>query len=329
MNKSLGIYNIIDDKIIEKSIKNILNSNIDYNIYTTPKGLKELRIEISNFLNDIWNYEVSYNDMIITNGSQQSLNILSNVLLNNNDTIFVEQPTYSGTIKALKNKNINLVGIDLLEDGFNLLELEEKIKQYKPKIIYVTPTFNNPTGFVWSNKKRIEFLKIINKYNLLVIEDDPYSLINFTTNKYDSLYKLNNGKNIIYLGTFSKYISPSINVGYIITNAYINELYKEKELNDLCTSTFIQFIILDYLKNNNLKKLIDKKIPIYKDLYNKTIKYLKENNIEYRSSKGGLFIHLKFNDKIDYNIFENGNEYYIENNHNNESRINICFLDKN
>ena len=328
MNKSLGIYNIIDDKIIEKSIKNILNSNIDYNIYTTPKGLKELRIEISDFLNDIWNYEISYNDMIITNGSQQSLNILSNILLHSGDTIFIEQPTYSGTIKVFKNKDINLVGIDLLEDGIILIELEEKIKQYKPKVIYVTPTFNNPTGYSWSNKKRIEFLKIINKYNILVIEDDPYSLINFTTNKYDSLYKLNKGKNIIYLGTFSKYISPSINVGYIITNTYIDELYKEKELNDLCTSTFIQLVVLDYLKNNNIKELIYKKINKYKKLYNKTIKYLKENNIEYSSSKGGLFIHLRFNNKIDNNIFENGNEYYIDNNHDNESRINICSIDR-
>lgn len=328
MNKSLGIYNIIDDKLIEKSIKNVLNNNIDYNTYTTPKGLKELRIEISNFLSDIWNYEISYNDMIITNGSQQSLNILSNILLHSGDTIFIEQPTYSGTIKVFKNKDINLVGIDLLEDGINLIELEEKIKQYKPKVIYVTPTFNNPTGYSWSNKKRIEFLKIINKYNILVIEDDPYSLINFTTNKYDSLYKLNKGKNIIYLGTFSKYISPSINVGYIITNTYINELYKEKELNDLCTSTFIQLVVLDYLKNNNIKELIYKKINKYKKLYNKTIKYLIENNIEYSSSKGGLFIHLKFNNKIDNNIFENGNEYYINNNHDNESRINICSIDR-
>lgn len=328
MNKSLGIYNIIDDKLIEKSIKNVLNNNIDYNTYTTPKGLKELRIEISNFLNEIWNYEISYNDMIITNGSQQSLNILSNFLLHSGDTIFIEQPTYSGTIKVFKNKDINLVGIDLLEDGINLIELEEKIKEYKPKVIYVTPTFNNPTGYSWSNKKRIEFLKIINKYNILVIEDDPYSLINFTTNKYDSLYKLNKGKNIIYLGTFSKYISPSINVGYIITNTYINELYKEKELNDLCTSTFIQLVVLDYLKNNNIKELIYKKINKYKKLYNKTIKYLIENNIEYSSSKGGLFIHLKFNNKFDNNIFENGNEYYINNNHDNESRINICSIDR-
>ena len=328
MNKSLGIYNIIDDKLIEKSIKNVLNNNIDYNTYTTPKGLKELRIEISNFLNEIWNYEISYNDMIITNGSQQSLNILSNFLLHSGDTIFIEQPTYSGTIKVFKNKDINLVGIDLLEDGINLIELEEKIKEYKPKLIYVTPTFNNPTGYSWSNKKRIEFLKIINKYNILVIEDAPYSLINFTTNKYDSLYKLNKGKNIIYLGTFSKYISPSINVGYIITNTYINELYKEKELNDLCTSTFIQLVVLDYLKNNNIKELIYKKINKYKKLYNKTIKYLIENNIEYSSSKGGLFIHLKFNNKIDNNIFENGNEYYIDNNHDNESRINICSIDR-
>ena len=329
MNKSLGIYNIIDKELIEKSIKNILDSNINYNTYTTPKGLKELRIEISKFIKNIWNYEVSYNNMLITNGSQQSLNILSNILLSKDDYVFIEQPTYSGTIKVFNNKNINLVGIDLLEDGIDLNNLEEKIIKYKPKLIYVTPTFNNPTGYSWSNYKRKAFLKIINKYNILVIEDDPYSLINFTTNNYESLYKLNNGKNIIYLGTFSKYISPSINVGYIISNKYINELYKEKELNDLCTSTFIQYTLLDYLKNNNLKELINKKIPIYKKLYNKTIKYLKDNNIEYSNSKGGLFIHIKFNNKIDYNIFENGNNYYIDNNHNNESRINICSIDKN
>lgn len=329
MNKSLGIYNIIDDKLIEKSINNVLNSNIDYNTYTTPKGLKELRIEIINFLNDIWNYKVSYNNMIITNGSQQSLNILSNILLHSGDTIFIEQPTYSGTIKVFKNKDINIVGINLLEDGIDLIGLEEKIKKYKPKLIYVTPTFNNPTGYSWSNSKRLEFLKIINKYNILVIEDDPYSLINFTNENFNTLYKLNKGKNIIYLGTFSKYISPSINVGYILSDTYINELYKEKELNDLCTSTFIQLVILDYLKNNNIKELTNKKIPKYKKLYNKTIKYLKENNIEYSSSKGGLFIHLKFNNKIDNDIFENGNEYYIDNNHDNESRINICSIDKN
>ena len=176
MNKSLGIYNIIDDKIIYKSINNVLNSNIDYNTYTTPKGLKELRIEISKFLNNIWNYETNYNDIIITNGTQQSLSILSNILLNKNDYIFIEQPTYSGTIKVFKNKKINLIGLDLLEDGLDLLGLEEKIIKYKPKLIYVTPTFNNPTGYSWSNKKRIEFLKIINKYNILVIEDDPYNI---------------------------------------------------------------------------------------------------------------------------------------------------------
>ena len=134
---------------------------------------------------------------------------------------------------------------------------------------------------------------------------------------------------IIYLGTFSKYISPSINVGYIITNNYINELYKEKELNDLCTSLFIQLIVLDYLQKNNIKKLINKKIPIYKKLHNKTIEYLNKNNIEYSNSKGGLFIHLRFKEGIDNNIYENGNNYYIDNNHDKESRFNICSIDKN
>ena len=326
MNRSLGIYNIIDKEVLDKSIKNVLDSNIDYNSYTTPKGLKELRIEISKFIKSIWNYEVSYNNMLITNGSQQSLNIIINSLLNSEDIVLIEQPTYFGAIKLFKNNNIKLVGIKLYEDGIDLIELENKIKKYKPKLIYVTPTFNNPTGYVWSMNKRKEFLKIINKYNVLVIEDDPYSLINYTNIKYDSLYKLNQGKNIIYLGTFSKYISPSINVGYIISDSYINKMYESKECNDLCTSKFIQLILLDYLKNNNLVDLINKKIIIYKKLLEDNIKELDSVGIKYSNCSGGIFIHLKFDSEIDYNIYENGNNYYIDGNHDNESRINICSI---
>ena len=116
----------------------------------------------------------------------------------------------------LKKRNIKLIGIDLQEEGFNLVELEQKIIKYSPKLIYVVPTFNNPTEYSWTDKNRKKFLQIINKYNIIVLEDDPYSLINFSKSKYKSLYNLNKGKNIIYLGTFSKLISPSINVGYVL-----------------------------------------------------------------------------------------------------------------
>lgn len=327
MNKSLGTYNIFDNKGINRSIENILKGNINFNTYTTPKGLKELRIEISKFLYKIWNYEVDYNNMLITTGSQQSINIISSSLINDGDVVLIEQPTYFGAIEVFKKRNIKLVGIELEEDGLNLKELQRKIIEYSPKLIYVVPTFNNPTGYSWSNKNRKEFLQIINKYNILVLEDDPYSLINFTKTKYKSLYNLNKGRNIIYLGTFSKLISPSINVGYILSDK-VNLLYSFKKSFDLCTNAFSQYIVLDYLKNNDLEQVINEKISFYKKALKESIKELNrnyKNQIVYFSKmKGGLFYLVKFKNKINIKEFEDGNNYYINEINNNITRINIC-----
>lgn len=329
MNKSLGIYNLIDKNGINRSITNVIKSNIDFNAYTTPKGLKELRIEIGTFLHRLWGYNINYKNMLITSGSQQSINLISNSLINEGDTIFVEQPTYFGALDVFKKKNIKLVGIDLYEDGLNLEMLEKEIIKHPPKLIYVTPTFNNPTGYAWTNKNRKGFLHIINKYNILVLEDDPYSLINFTNHKYNSLYKLNNGKNIIYLGTFSKLISPSVNVGYIISDEkYIDKIYFSKKIFDLCTSAFLQYVVLDYLKHNNLEEIISDKVIIYKKFLDESIKELNKsykNQIDYFSNpKGGLFLLVKFKDRINEDEFEDGSNYYIDGQHNNITRINIC-----
>lgn len=330
-SKSSGLYNIIDNEGINKSINNVLASKVNFNTYTSPKGLKQLRMQISSFLKDIWNYNVNYKDMLITTGSQQSINIIAYSLLKEGDTVLIEQPTYFGAINVFENRKVNLIGINLTEDGFDLKVLENKIIKYHPKLIYVTPTFNNPTGYCWSNGYRKKFLEIINKYNVLVLEDDPYSLINFTNVEYKSLYELNEGKNIIYLGTFSKYISPSINVGYIISNSTLLEvIYFFKESFDLGTSLFNQLVILDYLQNNNIKKIVNDKVKVYKKLLDETINnintYYANSLLYYSKVTGGLFIHLKFKDKIDNEIFENGCNYYIDKNHNNETRINICSL---
>ena len=330
-NKSLGLYNIIDTEGINKSINNVLSSGINFNTYTSPKGLKGLRIEISNFLVSVWNYNVNYKDILITTGSQQSINLIAYSLLNEGDTVLIEQPTYFGAINTFKNRKVNLIGMDLTEDGIDLNVLEDSIIKYHPKLIYVTPTFNNPTGYSWSNAYRKKFLEIINKYSILVLEDDPYSLINFTNIKYKSLYELNNGRNVIYLGTFSKYISPSINVGYILSNKILLEtIYSFKESFDLCTSLFNQLVILDYLKNNNLKNIIDNRLIFYKKLLAEALKNININYaksiLNYSEIKGGMFVFLRFKGEVDNNIFENGSRYYVDKKHDNETRINICSL---
>lgn len=327
-NKSSGMYNIIDDTGIRRSINNVISSDIDFNTYSSPKGLRELRIEICKFINSYWSYKIDYNKMLITTGSQQSINLLVYSLLHEGDNVLIEEPTYFGAIDCLKKRKVNLVSIELQENGLDLKDLESKIIKFKPKLIYVTPTFNNPTGYAWDNNYRQHFLKIINKYNLLVVEDDPYSLINFSDYCYKSLYELNAGKNIIYLGTFSKYISPAINVGYILcADEIMTTLYTYKESFDLCTSLFIQYVVLDYLKNNELTSIIKNKISIYNNLLNKSILELKETYakdiLSYTIAQGGLFFSVKFKSKISDNKFLNSDRFYLTGNHNNETRINI------
>lgn len=327
-NKSSGLYNIIDDIGIRKSINNIISSNINFNTYASPKGLRELRIEICKFLDNCWNYKIDYNKMLITTGSQQSINLLVYSLLQEGDNALIEEPTYFGAIDCLKKRKVNLVSLELKENGLDLEDLESKIIKFNPKLIYVTPTFNNPTGYAWDNSYRQDFLKIVNKYNLLVVEDDPYSLINFSNYCYKSLYELNAGRNIIYLGTFSKYICPAINIGYILcSEEKMPFLYSFKESFDLCTSLFVQYVVLDYLKNNDLISIIKNKIPKYKDLLNKSIIELKERYakdlLSYTISKGGLFFSVKFNSKLSDKKYLNSNRFYLTGDHDNETRINI------
>lgn len=329
LNVSSGNINIIDKELINKSINNVLKNNNSFYSYSTPKGLKELRNQISGLLSKTWKQQMDSSNMLITSGSQQSINLIISALLSAGDCVLIEQPTYYGAIKCFNNHNIKMVGVKLENNGLDLVDLERKIIEHKPKLIYVVPTFNNPTGYAWSNKNRLKFLKIINKYNVMVIEDDPYSLINFTSTRFDSLYKLNNGKNIIYLGTFSKYICPSINVGYIIASKdKIDLVYPHKESSDLGTSLFTQTVILDFLKNNDICTVVKNKIPQYKLLLKNTInmlnKQFSQDIIDISIPKGGLFILVKFNKNMD-KVLPHKEYFYIDDKHNNEIRVNICY----
>lgn len=332
-NRSSGLYNLIDEQGIKNSIDRVASGSVNFNTYTTPKGLRELRIEVAKFLKNFWGYTIDYSDMLISSGSQQALNLVAYSLLQDGDTIIIEEPTYYGAIDVFKKKNINIVGVKLLENGLDLQDLEDKIIKHSPKFIYVTPTFNNPTGAAWNNDARERFLEIINKYNVAVVEDDPYSLINYTDNEYKTLYQLNSGKNVFYLGTFAKYISPSINVGFIISSKdNLERLYAFKESFDLCTSLFSQLVVLDYLKHNDLLSVVESKKVVYRQLLNRAIEELTNkygSKIDsFSNIKGGLFFTVKFKEPIEDSELCGCDRFYINGEHNNESRINICSYDK-
>ncbi len=312
-----------EDKI-KKCIKELIDNDFDIYSYVTPKGLKELRISISKYLNKKLNMKINENNMIITSGSQQSIYLLSRTLLTQNDSIISEEPTYFGAIKVFKELKIKVLTIEVNDSGIDINEVKNKVKEIIPKFIYVVPTFNNPTGISWSNENRKEFLKIINENNITVIEDDPYSEFNYTSYKYKTLYELNKGKNIIYLGTFSKIICPSLSVGYILGDIkVIDRLYEYKLLNDMNTSLFIQKFVNLYLNKYDIKKDIMVKKEQYKKHVNIIKKRLSEefSNISFSKIKGGLFMTVILdNTKIETTLYDNN--YYSQNKQN-LIRINI------
>jgi len=324
-NFSLGCYNLIDKIKINSLIEDIVKDDLNFHTYATPKGFKNLRNNIASFLEKEWNYKIN-GDMIITTGSQQSINLLTEILNIKDSNIVIEQPTYFGALSNFK-KARNLFPVYINEDGIDIEGLKELLTAEEVDYIYVVPTFNNPTGYSWTLENRLAFLEIVNKYNITVIEDDPYSLINYTDEEFPSLYKLNEGKNIIYLGTFSKYLSPAITVGYILGNKeLIDKLYKAKENADLCTNALIQLGVSNYLERYNLKEDITKKIKTYKfwlqksrvDLMAKYKTFIKRIT----KPKGGLFYLVYFDSRYDGS--STTNEFFL-NSKEKVLRINICY----
>jgi len=269
-----------------------LSAESFFNGYATPKGLKELRMTIANYLSKKLNTEINAENLFITAGSQQSIDLLSRLLIKPNDTIISEEPTYFGAIGSFgkQSANVSAVGVD--DKGINLSELKQKISKNDPKLIYTVPTFNNPTGICWSEDQRREFLEIVGKHNIPIIEDDPYSELNYTDEKFTSLFELNKNNNGIYLGTFSKIISPELNVGYILANkSIINGLYEQKIFADMNTSPFIQKFVNHYLTNYDIESDILTKRKVYKEKFISTKKHLsKFPAINLSDMKGGLYM---------------------------------------
>lgn len=297
-DESSGNYNVIFKRKIKASVKRALTK--DFNKYSSPKGLKELRESIAKWLTSNWEYQINPSNLLITSGSMQSIYLLLEILLRD-EYLVIEDQTFYLVNNLINLKNYNCKSVPISEDGIDLKRLETILKNNNVKVIYVIPTFNNPTGYTWSLKVRLKFLELINKYNVLVIEDDPYSLINYSDTTFESLYKLNRGHNIIYLGTFSKYISPSINVGFVLASKdIIDKLYCYKEVNDIGTNYLNQLVILDYLNHYDLNKDIKRKVKIYKRLLKKSQKEIRQKykNAQLSNIQGGLFYTIKVNKEI-------------------------------
>jgi len=262
--------------------------------YSITAGLPQLREYLAQRYNTKFNMGITPEDIIITTGSQQALDLLAKVLLNENDNILIEKPGYLGAIQAFSQYNPTFNPIELENNGLNIDKLEELLKNKKIKFGYVVPNFQNPTGITYSQKKRDKIFELMERHKFVLIEDDPYGELRFEGKSLPYIGGCKNQYSIV-LGSFSKIITPGMRLGYIIckNKEILKAVNTAKEAADLHTNIFAQYVIWDYLMNNDLDKHISKIRELYKKQSSAMIDAIKQyfpKNIKYTVPEGGMFM---------------------------------------
>ncbi len=233
-------------------------------------------------------------NMILTNGSQQALDLIGKVFLNPNEKVLVENPTYLGAVQAFNTYEARYVTVPMDGQGLLIEEVEAALKRHSPKFTYVVPTFQNPSGITMTLSRRKALLEVLRKHKQIVVEDDPYGALRFSGRPVPSLYGLAKGKGVIYLSTFSKTLSPGIRLGYVLAEPEIIEsLVLAKQAADLQPNTLIQHAVYHYAKAGHLER----HIPAIREAYQKRALCMLRamdtyfpKSIRWYPPEGGMFI---------------------------------------
>ncbi|MDD5824089.1 MAG: PLP-dependent aminotransferase family protein [Firmicutes bacterium] len=262
--------------------------------YNAAEGYRPLREKIAARYKKTMGLDYTADEVIVTTGSQQALDMFSACLLNERDQMIVENPSYLAALQVFHHYNPDIQAVDLLEDGIDTEQLAEVVKNGDPKFLYMIPNFQNPTGLTYSEETRAKVAEILKGTNTLVLEDNPYGEIRFAGTQGNSLaYYL--PEQTALIGTFSKIVAPGMRVGWIATkNKELLEKFAVfKSSMDLHTSILDQMIINQYLEDNDLDEQIVGAVELYKNKATKMMecmdKYLPEE-VSFTRPQGGMFL---------------------------------------
>ena len=269
--------------------------------YSITAGLPELREYIAQRYNKKFNLNLDFENVLITTGSQQALDLIGKVFLNENDNVLLEKPSYLGAIQAFSQYGPKFHQIELTKDGMNIEQLKEALKN-KPKLIYLIPDFQNPTGLSYTQKARDEIYEVLKDRNIVLIEDDPYGDLRFEGVRlpYIGAGKL---KNSILLGTFSKTVTPGMRIGYIISEnkEILKNISISKEASDLHSNIFTQYLIWDYLTHNDIEEHISKITELYRTQATSMLYAIEKyfpKNVSHTTPHGGMFLWVTLPDGV-------------------------------
>jgi len=275
--------------------------------YSSTEGLPELRRCILDHLaKDGNNGELE--NIIISSGSQQGLDLVGKTFLSPGDVAIVELPSYLAALNAFYSYGGELVGIPMDDEGMQMDILEEKLTQLKNegkkvKFIYTISNFQNPAGVTMSLARRKKIIEIAHKFNVFIVEDNPYEKLRFEGEPTPSIYSLEKNGSVISLGTFSKILCPGLRLAWILGNKeVIRKIAILKQATDLCTSILSQLIACEYCQSGKLEENIKSNVQIYKKkrdtMLNALEKYFPKETV-WTKPQGGFFVVATLPEYID------------------------------
>jgi DNA-binding transcriptional MocR family regulator len=270
--------------------------------YGATEGYEPLRTQLASFMKSKGVQDIEPQGLIVTTGSQQALDLLGKTMIGPGDKVIVEAPTFLATIQCFRLYGADLVTAPIDAQGVQVDKLEELIKQHKPKLVYLIPTFGNPSGATLSRERRIKVLELAAKYKTLIVEDDPYGDLYFGSTDADrpppsilALSKQVPGSRewIAHCGSMSKVLSPGLRVGWMIAPPeLLAKATMCKQFSDAHTSTFAQATAAQYLKSGRMPDTLARVRKVYAERAQAMGDALQRelgDAIEFTRPNGGLF----------------------------------------
>jgi len=327
--------------LTQASVRLMEHNGRDILQYGQSEGEYALRSYIAEYYQSRQQLNVPVENILITSGSQQGLDLLGKVLIDQNDRIVIESPGYLGAIQALSLYQPRFLPVDIENNGLDLDGFERSLCA-DPKMLYCVPNFQNPTGYSYSEANKKSIVELVKDRDMFLVEDDPYGEICFSGENAPSFFNWLPAQSIL-LGTFSKTISPGLRVGWIVApDQVMKKLIIAKQASDLHTSRLTQNLILEYLMHNDLQAHLDQLSRIYGErcqiMGDLLDQYLGEE-IERSHPRGGMFMWVKFVESIDTMalfdaassrgvVFVPGQSFYSDNKISNCMRLNFSCSDQ-
>lgn len=287
----------ISAEVLEKTPVKALQYNITEGYYPLREALKERLAKKYGIGRD-------FDELIVVSGAQQGIYLTTKVLCNEGDTVICESPSFIGSLNAFRSYGLKLCGIEVEEDGINIEALERALKQQKNvKMIYTIPNFQNPSGVTMSLEKRRAMLALAKKYNVIILEDNPYGDLRFEGEHVASIKSMDEDGVVVYCGTFSKVLSPGMRVGYVSAPAEIvSKIVVAKQVSDVHTNILAQIVAKRYMTEFDFDGHIERISKMYGERCSfmaKQIDKFLAPQVRYVKPQGGLFIWCDLPEGVD------------------------------